>query len=100
MPAYRSTITMMLSLILVGCQSTGEEVTAPVHTEGQCNASAVESYVGKQASPAILDQARRESGAATARISRPDDIVTLEYNPKRLTLTTDKALRIQRVSCG
>jgi hypothetical protein len=48
----------------------------------------------------MLDQARRETGAAMARILRPGDIVTMEYKAQRLTLTTDDALVIQRLGCG
>lgn len=65
MPAYRSTIMMMLSLILIGCKSTAREESASGQTKGQCDASAVERFVGQQASPAIRDQVRRESGVLT-----------------------------------
>jgi len=101
MQAIRSTALILYSAILIGCQSSpSEPVQAPEDTAGQCDASAVQKLVGEQASPALLDQARRESGAAVARILRPGDIVTLEYNTQRLTLTTDEALGIRRISCG
>lgn len=83
-------------IVLTGCQSA----TTPQGSADRCNASAVEKFVGKRANPDLLDRARRESGATVARILRPGDIVTLEYNAHRLTLTTDEAQIIQRVSCG
>lgn len=67
---------------------------------GQCNAAAVQDLIGKQANPEMLDQARRESRASIARILRPEDIVSLEYNDQRLTLSTDDALVIKRLNCG
>jgi hypothetical protein len=99
MSAIRSIQLMLYTAILIGCQSSPSE-PGQGGIAGQCDASAVQKLVGEQASPALLDQARRESGAAIARILRPDDIVTLEYNAERLTLRTDEALEIQRISCG
>ncbi len=86
---------------LIGCQSTPSG-TGPNSqtTSGLCNADVVRDLIGKQANPEILDKARIESGAAIARILRPGDIVTMEYNAQRLTLSTDNALVIKRVNCG
>lgn len=101
MQANRSTAMIFGSIILIGCHSSPlDPVQTPQDTGVRCNASAVQKHVGKQASPALLAQARRESGAAIARILRPDDVVTLEYNDQRLTLATDEALEIRRVGCG
>ena len=93
---------MWCSSILLGCQSSApEQAQAPGDAAAdRCTASAVEKLVGEKATPALLDQARRESGASTARILRPGDVVTLEYNPGRLNLTTDDTLEIQQVHCG
>lgn len=101
MQAIRSTALMLYSAILIGCQSSpSEPVQTPGESAEQCNASALQKLIGERASPALLDQARRQSGSAVARILRPGDIVTLEYNAQRLTLTTNEALEIQRVNCG
>jgi hypothetical protein len=101
MQAIRSTTLMLFSAILLGCQSSSDKpAQVPGSTAGQCDASAVQKLVGERASPVLLDQARRESGADLARILRPGDIVTLEHNTHRLTLTTDESLIIQRINCG
>lgn len=92
----------MLALIgsLFGCQlQSGAPQPAP-DLSGQCNASAVSHLIGEHANPTILDQARTQSGAETALIVRSDDIVTQEYNERRLTLSTDEELKIQHVKCG
>lgn len=97
-----SSITLTLCCtILAGCQSSSPEPAHSPHgSANRCDTSVAEKFVGEQASPELLDRARRESGATVARLIRPGDIVTLEYNAHRLTLTTDEALTVQRVSCG
>lgn len=91
---------LLLASTLIGCQSQRSESLPPLDPAGRCNASAVQDLIGEQASPALLDQARQRSGAKVARILRPDEVVTLEYNDQRLTLVTDESLEIQRIGCG
>ncbi|AHL75951.1 hypothetical protein CH92_12955 [Stutzerimonas stutzeri] len=101
MRASRLIAVMWCGSILLGCQSSpSEQAQAPQNATNRCTASAIEKLVGEQATPALLDQARRESGASVARILRPGDVVTLEYNAGRLNLMTDDALKIQQINCG
>nr|WP_272886265.1 I78 family peptidase inhibitor [Stutzerimonas stutzeri] len=87
-----------------GCQTTatpGDNAQqANTQQHGKCNSEAVSSLVGKVAIRELLEQARDKAGADVARILRPDDVVTLEYNSQRLNLNTDANLTIERVSCG
>ncbi|MCQ4314610.1 peptidase inhibitor I78 family protein [Stutzerimonas zhaodongensis] len=86
---------------LIGCQSpTSDTGRSPQPSSGLCNVEYVEDLIGIQVSPEIQDQARIKSGAAIARVLRPGDIVTLEYNAQRLTISTDETLRVKRVNCG
>ena len=94
----QTTALLLLGLTLAGCQSLSSPQPQPA--TGNCNAAAVRDLVGKQASPALLDQARRDSGAEVARLLRPDDVVTLEYNARRLTLSTDEKGVIRHLGCG
>jgi len=55
---------------------------------------------GQTVTPEILERAREQSGAINARVLRPDDIVTLEYNSQRLNIYTDKDMTIERIGCG
>ncbi|HFJ9768743.1 I78 family peptidase inhibitor, partial [Pseudomonas aeruginosa] len=68
--------------------------------DGRCDANAVQAYVGKQASAAIVEEARRAAGAEVARALRPHDAVTMDYNPRRLNIDVDDTLVIKRLSCG
>ncbi|MCT7340931.1 I78 family peptidase inhibitor [Pseudomonas aeruginosa] len=77
--------------------------SAPAATpaaDGRCDANAVQAYVGKQASAAIVEEARRAAGAEVARALRPHDAVTMDYNPRRLNIDVDDTLVIKRLSCG
>lgn len=84
---------------LLGCQLQSEALQ-PAANPGQCDASAVTHLIGETANPAILDLARTQSGAETARIVRPDEMITQEYNERRLTISTNEELTIQRIRCG
>lgn len=65
-----------------------------------CNAEAVHSMIGKTATPALLEKARELADAQRARVLRPNDVVTLEYDSQRLNLHTDEELTIERIHCG
>lgn len=98
MKATRTGTLLLLGLVLAGCQAPSS--SGDSSASGECNATAVRDLIGKRASPELLDQARRDSGAEVARLLRPGDIVTLEYNARRLTLTADEEGLIERLSCG
>lgn len=89
------------TLLAAGCSSTAEKPTsASGPTPDSCTSSAVEHFKGKTATPELLEQARQQAGASTARILTPDSVVTLEYNGQRLNLNVDDQHVITRVSCG
>lgn len=89
-------------LLLAACKSATRPSVAgkPTQRQGHCNSDAAQHFVGRTATPEVLEQARQLSNAERARILRPDDIVTLEYNPRRLNINTDANMKIERVSCG
>ena len=98
MKTARTNILILLGLALAGCQ-LAPSTQLPL-AAGDCSSASVQDLIGKPASPELLDQARRDSGARMARLLRPGDIVTLEYNAQRLNLTTDEDGRVQRIDCG
>lgn len=97
--------TLLAVAMLTGCSTPSAESTATdtVVTDtghSRCDSSAAAFTVGKKASPELLEQARTRSGAQSARILKPDDMVTLEYRSDRLNLNTDANLVITRINCG
>lgn len=67
---------------------------------GICEASEVQSLVGRSADPGTLERARQLSGAAILRTIPPGQMVTQEFNGTRLTIDTDQESRIVAVRCG
>ena len=100
----RHTLSMLLLLTLptlvTGCKSGATPPSGSHHTQETCNSEAVSNLVGKTATPELLEQAKHQSGANTARIIGPDDVVTLEYDSRRLNFNTGAGMTIERVSCG
>ncbi|MBG4656896.1 hypothetical protein I5F67_09340 [Pseudomonas aeruginosa] len=115
MPLKQFSSALVLAALLAGCSSNGDSpstegasvatgsASAPAATpaaDGRCDANAVQAYVGKQASAASVEEARRAAGAEVARALRPHDAVTMDYNPRRLNIDVDDTLVIKRLSCG
>ncbi|MNE10809.1 Peptidase inhibitor I78 family protein [compost metagenome] len=93
----------LAAVVLAGCASPGsstQEPEAPANSDGRCQASAADFAIGKQASAALLEQARSRSGAQVARILKPHDMITLEYRSDRLNLNADDGGVVTRVNCG
>ncbi|MGE4408608.1 I78 family peptidase inhibitor [Pseudomonas sp.] len=89
----------MTAAFLAGCQTSSTAKSTDADTNA-CNADAVQHLIGKTATADLLEEARSRAGASVARILRPDDVVTLEYNSHRLNLNTDASLTIERINCG
>lgn len=99
----RFSLILATALFAAGCSSTAEKsesAAKPADPSLGCTSSAVEYLKGKQATPELLEKARQEAGATTARVLTPSSVVTLEYNGQRLNLNVDEQRVITRVSCG
>ncbi|AOE84981.1 I78 family peptidase inhibitor [Pseudomonas sp. TCU-HL1] len=115
---YVKPITLSLALaglLLAGCSSTDKpaapaaaapaamqesaSATAPSFG-GTCDSAAVAALVGKTANLALVDQAKRQSGAETARVLRPHDAVTMDYNSRRLNIDVDETDVVKQFTCG
>ncbi|MEZ5605568.1 MAG: I78 family peptidase inhibitor [Burkholderiaceae bacterium] len=66
----------------------------------QCDAKAVQSLVGQPYGANTLAQALAAAGADTARMLRPDSMITKEYQVGRLNVVVDTAGHIVGVNCG
>ena len=67
---------------------------------GACDAGPAQSAIGKQSTASVIEKARVSSGAAMARVLRPNQPTTLEFNHERLNLLVDGTGRITAVRCG
>ena len=88
-------------VVLAGCANPGP-ATGPTGAPlgGTCNAQPAQSAVGKNSTAKVVEAARVSAGALMARIIRPGQMVTKEFDAERLNLEVDAAGRIVAVRCG
>lgn len=67
---------------------------------GACNAAPAQGFIGQSGTASVIEKARVASGAAMARVLRPNQPTTLEFNHERLNLVLDDKGRIAAVRCG
>lgn len=72
----------------------------PMDSAGECNADASQGSVGQALSDDLTARLQRESGSSVARVLRPGQVVTMEYNPQRLNILVDDKNTITAVRCG
>lgn len=66
-----------------------------------CNADAAKpNAMGKVASAAVTEQARKDAGARIARVLKPGQMVTMEYAEGRLNIDVDGNNVIINLRCG
>ncbi len=92
-----------LGLIALAACTTPPTPPPPVANapiSDQCNANGARGHVGKVATEATVDAARRDAGARIARTLKPGQMVTMEYIEGRLNIDVDAANVIIGVRCG
>ena len=75
-------------------------VVGPTSPRARCDASGLGDFVGRTATTPVIQQAGRQSGAATTRVIRPGQAVTMDFREDRLNIEVDATQRITRVHCG
>lgn len=95
---------VLAAAALAGCAAgTQPEPAATPDTSarpGVCNADLAESAVGQKVSPELVETYRAQAGAKLARALRPNDVITMEYNPQRLNLRVDEQDVVISVNCS
>lgn len=90
--------------LLVACTTPAPPpATGPVPagpSAGVCHAQGAQFAVGKTATTSVVEEARQRSGAYIARVLRPGQMVTMEFNAQRLNLDVNAAGVVTRVRCG
>ncbi len=72
----------------------------PAIPVGACDDTQAQWAIGKAVTEADVEQARKDSGAQTARTLKPGQMVTMEFNANRLNLDVDGAGVVTAVRCG
>lgn len=65
-----------------------------------CDAAALQSQIGQKATASVMEDLRTRSGSAIARMLRPGQLVTMEYNATRLNLIVDDKDVMTAIRCG
>lgn len=65
-----------------------------------CDAGSLQSQIGQKATPSVMEDLRTRSGSSTARMLRPGQVVTMEYNATRLNLIVDDKDVMTAIRCG
>ena len=113
MTAWTFACSVLLGTALIGCASHGPAPAAPGSPAASapapapapapvvaCNAQPAQFAVGQNSTASIMESARVRAGAQMARILRPGQMVTKEFNAQRLNLQVDANGRILAVNCG
>ena len=96
----RFSLIVTTTLLAAGCGTADKPATKPADPSLGCTSAAVEHLQGQVVTAELLEQARQQAGANTARVLTPGSVVTLEYNGQRLNLNVDEKRVITRVSSG
>lgn len=91
--------------VVAGCASQGpggpaRPGTPAAQAPQRCDAAAAQWAVGKTNTVQHVEDARRRSGALMARVLRPNQPTTMEFNAERLNLVVDATGRIITATCG
>ncbi|WCM87246.1 I78 family peptidase inhibitor [Acidovorax sp. NCPPB 3576] len=93
--------------LLAGCttnapwgSSTPSTSSTGAPVGGLCSGPPAQMVVGQNSTAKVVEEARVRSGAQMARVLRPDQIVTKEFDATRLNLQVDANGRIVAARCG
>lgn len=95
--------TLATAALLAACAQPPAQTSpapAPPPASGSCNAAGAQFAVGQLATANLVEQARQRAGAGMARMLRPGQVVTMEYNGSRLNVKVDAGNRVIDVTCG
>lgn len=93
------TATMLTGCGLWSSPTAGDATTAP-RAHQACNPQGAQWAVGKTNTEHNVAEARKHAGAYMARVLRPGQPTTREFNAERLNLVVDATGRIVAAHCG
>ena len=96
---------LLATALLAACSSPPVDPKAPgpvttLPAGGDCRMAGAQFALGRTADAVLLTEAAQRAGAKTARVLRPNQVITMEFNAQRLNLEVDKANRVVAARCG
>lgn len=94
---------IMLGIVsLAGCTvaTSGQTGDGLPPVPAACQGDNLAPFIGQAASQGLGAQMLRASGARILRWVPKGGVVTMDFNPQRLTVQLDGSNRVERASCG
>lgn len=102
--ALAAASAISLAATLAGCAAQPPDVPEapppPVFAPGECDDQAVQGAVGQAYNNPLGEELRARARADRVRPLRPGDMVTMEFNARRLTIDVDGSGKIAALRCG
>ena len=94
--------SMMGVVLLSGCMAaSGPPPAGDAQPDSRlCDASAVQSFVGQQATEQTGAQILAQSGARSLRWGAPNSAWTMDFREDRVNVRYDEQMAITTISCG
>lgn len=86
--------------LLSGCMIAQSDATATDPAPGACRNEALAQFTGQPASEELGERMLKASGTRILRWVPQGGVVTMDFNPERITVLLDGSNRVERASCG
>jgi hypothetical protein len=102
-PFVRSA-TVALAALAAGCAVDPPQVPEapppPVFVAEECDGQAAQFALGQPFNGPLGEDARKRARAERLRVVRPGDMITMEFDARRLTLELDTLAHVVAARCG
>ena len=85
---------------LAACTIAQSDATAPGEPVGTCRNDNLSQFIGQPSSTELGARMLKASGARIIRWVPKGGVVTMDFNPSRLTVQLDGDSRVETANCG
>lgn len=97
----RLLISLVAAAGMTACASPRQETPPPgAMPADSCQADAVQDAVGRPITSALADELRLRSGSQALRLLKPGQVVTMEFNARRLSVSVNRSDVVTALRCG
>ncbi|VCU68161.1 Peptidase inhibitor I78 family protein [Pigmentiphaga humi] len=96
-------MAIVSAALAAGCNTVPAPAPAadtPAPVAGACSAQPAQVLVGQKLTSVLAEEARQLSGAKAARVMRPGQAATMEFNSQRVNVTVNRADTVTAIHCG
>jgi hypothetical protein len=65
-----------------------------------CDAQPVQNLIGTRLTPDVESKIRQASSSSKTRVLKPGEVMTMEYDPRRINLILDQQGALSALRCG